>query len=228
MATQNASAVAITGGTASLTTCSVTGSYDLSGVTFLGLGAGGIVSNLALGVNALLSNTSGSINVALGFNALTNNTTGAYNTAVGSNALGDNVSGNFNVAIGEQALAANTGSSNVGLGTGALDANTSGIGNIGIGLNSGNNITTAYECVMIGYQIQAVSPTTNSQTNVNNHLLAGPYTLAQLPSASSVPYCRSIITNSSVGMAGNYGSIASSGGSNVVPVFSDGTNWRIG
>lgn len=49
-----------------------------------------------------------------------------------------------------------------------------------------------------------------------------------LPSAASDTYTRRVVNDSNVGMAGNYGAIVAGGGANIVPVFSDGTNWRIG
>lgn len=39
---------------------------------------------------------------------------------------------------------------------------------------------------------------------------------------------RALITDSTVAASGNFGNIAIGGGSNVVPVFSDGNNWLIG
>lgn len=53
-------------------------------------------------------------------------------------------------------------------------------------------------------------------------------TLASLGAASGVPYKRAFITNSNVAASGNFGATAAGGGANRVPVWSDGTNWRIG
>lgn len=58
-------------------------------------------------------------------------------------------------------------------------------------------------------------------------------TVAELPSAALYPYRRGIIItdasattyNATIGVSGK---TVSGGGSNVVPVFSDGSNWRIG
>ena len=52
--------------------------------------------------------------------------------------------------------------------------------------------------------------------------------LATLPSAVSVPGARAMISDSNVPAVGNFGVIAAGGGSDIVPVFSDGTNWLIG
>jgi len=53
-------------------------------------------------------------------------------------------------------------------------------------------------------------------------------TLATLPSAASVPGARAMIADSNVPAPGNFGAIAATGGSAIVPVFSDGVNWLIG
>jgi hypothetical protein len=52
--------------------------------------------------------------------------------------------------------------------------------------------------------------------------------LGTLPSAGLVPGARAMIANSSVAASGNFGAIAAAGGFNIVPVFSDGTDWLIG
>src|SRR6266487_2911528 len=50
-------------------------------------GLGCSYENTFLGVNALLSNTTGNYNTANGFTALLYNTIGSYNTATGASAL---------------------------------------------------------------------------------------------------------------------------------------------
>ena len=52
--------------------------------------------------------------------------------------------------------------------------------------------------------------------------------LGTLPSAGSVSGARAMINDSTVTASGNFGAIAAGGGSDIVPVFSDGTNWLIG
>jgi hypothetical protein len=49
-----------------------------------------------------------------------------------------------------------------------------------------------------------------------------------LPSAITVSGARSMISNANLVASGNFGSVVGNAGSNVVPVYSDGTNWRIG
>jgi hypothetical protein len=52
--------------------------------------------------------------------------------------------------------------------------------------------------------------------------------LAALPSAAAAPGARAMITDSTAFASGNFGVIAVGSGSNIVPVFSDGTNWVLG
>lgn len=51
--------------------------------------------------------------------------------------------------------------------------------------------------------------------------------VASLPPASNGVQ-RAFVNNSSVAATGNFGAIVAGGGANTVPVYSDGTNWRIG
>jgi len=129
-------------------------SYELSkqvGVA-VGLGAGSVATNIAVGDTALDSNTSGSNNTAVGYNAMTANTDGFQNTAVGSEALDANTSGDYNTAVGYQALtAASTASYNTGIGYRALNAATTGAGNTALGSDAALLVVTGNDNVAIGY-----------------------------------------------------------------------------
>jgi hypothetical protein len=50
-------------------------------------------------------------------------------------------------------------------------------------------------------------------------------TVAALPSVSTYTQCRFLVTDAN---STTFGSVVASGGANIVPVYSDGTNWRIG
>jgi hypothetical protein len=55
------------------------------------------------------------------------------------------------------------------------------------------------------------------------------YTVAQLPTASAaLAGTRSAVSNSNAAYSGNAGATVAGGGSNIVPVFCNGTNWVIG
>jgi hypothetical protein len=75
------------------------------GSVFVGLGAGNVNTgngNTANGLQALLSNTTGTYNTAVGESSLLNNN-GSSNTANGANTLQNNTTGVSNIAIGRNA-----------------------------------------------------------------------------------------------------------------------------
>ena len=141
----------------------------------VGLGAGAVATNTAVGVSALNSNTTGARLVAVGANSLFANTTGSYSVAVGNDALRFATTGS-NVAIGDSALYSNTtgssnvaigtyngsilpalysnvtGSQNVAIGTGALQANTNASNNTAVGYQAGYSNTTGIYLVAVGYR----------------------------------------------------------------------------
>ena len=56
-----------------------------------------------------------------------------------------------------------------------------------------------------------------------------PVTVATLPAAATAGAgARHFVTDSTVAASGNFGAAVTGGGSNIVPVYSDGTSWRIG
>lgn len=143
------------------------------GTLYLGNGGGSLTSgayyNMAMGKEALYSNTSGNTNVAIGVGAMYTNTTGEQNFGMGFHALYGNTSGQQNLGIGTYALVANTtGNYNVALGNVALFYNTIGSGNVSIGYDSGSfnkdwgTLTTNNYSVFIGYDSKAYA---NGDTN---------------------------------------------------------------
>lgn len=142
--------------------------------------------NTAIGIGALLQNTTGSSNTAIGNNALKKNANGFHNTAVGSGALesahsGDNTAvgmnalwlnsiGYGNTAIGVNALMSNVnGYSNAALGAGALYNVTSGDANTALGSDAARGISTGNRNVVIGYNAGY-----NTATLGNGNILIGP------------------------------------------------------
>lgn len=127
-----------------------------------------VKGNTALGTQALLSDTVGSLNTAAGQRALLLNTTGSFNSAFGYNALALNVTGSDNAAFGIEALASNTagadntaagfnalylntsGNANTALGLEALYSNSSGSNNIAVGAGAGYELTTGTGNIDIG------------------------------------------------------------------------------
>ena len=169
-------------------TLDVNGDALINNLT-VGLGAGSVSTNTAVGRNALQGNTTGQFNTAVGQNALLNNTTGEFNTAVGRSTLLNNTIGEFNNALGQNALLNNTeGNSNTAIGQDALNTNTIGSGNIGIG---GRNSAGTYAPVF--------NPTTESNrivmgsTSVTNAYVQVAWTVTSdardKTNFASVPYC---------------------------------------
>ena len=63
----------------------------------------------------------------------------------------------------------------------------------------------------------------------NGCILLPAFTVGTLPVAAAIILgARATVSDASVVAAGNYGTIVATGGANVVPVYCDGTNWRIG
>jgi hypothetical protein len=82
---------------------------------------------------------------------------------------------------------------------------------------------TANTLIMTG-----ITTTINAGTvNVNaTYLKIQPDTIANL--GTGIEGARAFATDANLVAAGNFGSIVSGGGANKVPVYGDGTNWRIG
>lgn len=119
----------------------------------LGRGNGNISTNTAIGVSALLSNTSGNQNIAAGLDSMRLNNTGVGNSAFGKDSL-RNSNGNGNTAIGLVALYSHLiGDGNTAIGASALyNNNTSG--NTAIGNAAGSNNAIFSNTTCLGFQSQ--------------------------------------------------------------------------
>ncbi|TNF24998.1 MAG: hypothetical protein EP314_07225, partial [Bacteroidetes bacterium] len=139
----------------------------------VGRGGGNGSTNLAVGLGALSANlTGGTYNVAVGRQAMVSNTSGDFNNAVGYDALKNNSGGNRNVAIGYQAMGANgsatTMNANVAVGYRAAAKVSTGYGNVIIGEDAGLELTTGYDNVWVGKQIG-----NSGSPNYNNSIAIG-------------------------------------------------------
>ena len=124
---------------------------------------------MAIGLNTLFHNTTGSFNAANGYYALFNNTTGSNNVANGLNALYANTSGSSNTAIGFKALFGNTTTdTNVAVGdlalgsfngTTAFDGANTALGSLALGA-----LTSGEENVIVGRR--ALEFATSGSNNV--------------------------------------------------------------
>jgi len=201
-------------------------------------------NNTATGYDALTANTDGIQNTAVGASALDANTGGDYNTAVGYSALTTATTANYNTAVGYRALnAALTGAGNTGLGSDALLLAT-GANNTAIGYLAGNALTTGSNNTVIGHDADVSSATVSNEVTLGNSSVTsfripgltltfsvkyfnhGTLTVATLPAAATAGAgARAFVTDAN---ATTFASIVAAGGANGVPVYSDGTNWRIG
>jgi hypothetical protein len=223
-----------------------------SGALAAETGSGG--NNTAFGTNALANLTTNSSNVAIGDLALSLGNPTAT-TAVGAKAgeaggvargsffgfeAGADATGSDNTAIGYlslRAVSGNTGARNTVLGAQSARSLTSGNNNVLLGAETGfisadpKNLTTGSNNILIGYQAMASAATVSNEITIGNSShnvvrFPGTTTVSGLPSASTVGAgARSFVTDAN---ATTFASVVAGGGSNGVPVYSDGTNWRIG
>jgi len=227
--TSSASSASLLGDTDSATPFETSLGYQAGNVntgtqnTFIGYQAGLSnttgTTNTATGYEALFSNTAGVNNTVYGARALRSITTGNSNNAVGTEALRDVTVANNNVAVGESALRSVTGASNIGLGFYAGQSGT-------------NNLTTGTNNIVIGVNAQASAATVNNEItigNSSNTVVRYPHsysTVSALPSAATVGRgARTFVTDA---LTPAFQATVAGGGAVFTPVYSDGTNWKVG
>ena len=203
-------------------------------------------ANVAIGKNCMYLATGGSFNIAAGENSLRDNTTGQRNTAIGYSANSENTTGSFNTTIGGGSLDSNiTGASNVALGYIAGDSiknsgggNTNANTSIYIGAQTKAGAANVTEEIVIGYQAEGNGSNTTTIGDMvstqaiylggdlilqSASLHRGGYPISILP--TGVRGARAYVTNGPSNAA--YRDVVSSGstGSEILPVFYNGTNW---
>src|SRR6056300_1462493 len=148
--------------------CSTSSQCNIS-IGYLSLRVNEGNDNVAIGVSALTTNTTGGCNIAIGKAALTDNTIGECNTAIGWGALSNNTTGNYNTSIGFYSMLCNTtGSQNLAIGRSSLRLNTTGTSNVAIGDSSLFSNTIGFANVAVG------NSTLESQTGaVNGNIAIG-------------------------------------------------------
>lgn len=220
-----------------------------------GVSGGSSGLNIAIGADALNAGTSSSrAIIAVGANAAATSG-GAYSIYIGDQAgrYADGSSTLYNTFVGyrsgrgtsvvstgggnntgvggENMLSFTSGSNNALLGFYAGKALSSGSDNVHLGAYAGQATSTGTNQVVVGYNAAASSATVSNEITIGNtdHNVVrfpGTTTVSGLPSASTVGAgARSFVTDAT---ATTFASIVAGGGSTGVPVYSDGTNWRIG
>ena len=130
-------------------------------------------SNLAIGKDTLMSNTSGMWNIAIGSASLNDNQDGNRNISIGHDSLNANLTGDDNIAIGKSSLKLNEGSSNLAIGTDSLKSNTSGQENIGIGKSSLQANTSGTDNIGIGVGTLFSNQSGFSNISIGTNAIAG-------------------------------------------------------
>ena len=200
-------------------------------------------SNVAVGYQAADAYT-GSDAVAVGAGALSAATSGTRNTAIGKDALLLVVTAADNTAVGARALDAATTANNTAVGVDALGAVNTGANNTAIGMQAGDSLTTGSNNTVIGYDADVSAVGVSNEITLGNSSITslrvpgltltagakwinnGTQTVAALVAAGTAGAgARAVVTDAN---ATTFHAIVAGGGANVVPVFSDGTNWRIG
>ncbi|WP_298222067.1 hypothetical protein [Flavobacterium sp.] len=169
------------------------------GGNILGFNSG--VDNTAVGMNVLLSNTTGSYNAGLGRESLAYNKAGSSNTAFGRSTMIANTNASKNVALGERALykqsfanggapfdtdnvavgveslfnnnptAVTNGINNTAVGNYSLKANTIGHKNIAVGNGALAENTQGVDNVGVGYLSLQNNTDGISNTSIGNYAL---------------------------------------------------------
>ncbi|MGE6220979.1 beta strand repeat-containing protein [Nubsella zeaxanthinifaciens] len=128
-------------------------------------------NNIAIGKNALSSNTTGHDNLAVGLDALLSNTGGYYNTALGAGTLNRSVTGISNVAVGAFGLGnLVSGSSNTAIGVSSLQTLGTGIGNVAIGDYAAGDLKNGNRNTALGYNTRLADDNGSYQLNIMNSI----------------------------------------------------------
>jgi len=110
-------------------------------------------------------------------------------------------------------------------------------GDVRIGSNAANSSSAAFKMVSAGRLLLGGGLSDDGANNlqINGGLRTtgaikrGSYTVATLPSAATAGAgSTAFVTDSNATISAGLGNTVASGGSNFVPVYSDGTNWKIG
>lgn len=200
--------------------------------------------NVWVGTYAGAALTTGYENTGIGVHAGDSLTTGVGNTFVGFDSGSNTITKNFNVAVGHQAMNASgeTGSGNVAVGYRALGSINTADQCLGLGYFAGRyannsrqvfidvvdrtNITNAQNVGLIYGKGESTAIAQVLHINALTRIGPPSVTVAMLPAASAgLTGYRAFVTDAN---ATTFASIVAGGGSNGVPVYCDGANWRIG
>ena len=203
-----------------------------------------VEAGIAIGSQALYNQTTSLANIGIGNTVLFNCTTGGgLNVAVGHHAFYSLTTGGGNVGLGYDAgYEHTTAAFNTILGHDSGRGLTTGSNNTIIGAQVGNgNISTALpaglsDAIILGTGDGAILMNYNYTVSgvwwIGNAYTTQVLTVSQLtstyPAASALTGARAFVSDSTVALASNAGAIVAGTGTHPVPVYCDGTNWRLG
>jgi hypothetical protein len=215
--TTGASNVAI--GEAAMRKTTTAFSNTVVGANAYGNAAATGIYNVIMGTAAMQNATTANYTVCIGGgSAMDNNTTGTHNTVIGASAFGGNETGSYNVALG---LGAGTGADSGGLITAPTNSMYLGVSARSAIQNATNEIVIGYNASGKGTNTVVLGNNDVEKTYLKGVVVLEGSAFAALP-ASPVAGMRTYIVD---GGTPTYGGIASGGGSNILPVFYNGTNW---
>jgi len=199
--------------------------------------------NVSIGYESL-NFANSNYNTAMGHRSMAFATTGTQNVAIGAFAMLNKNCSN-SVAVGYDSLRAiGSGGNNVAIGVSSLLVTGSGANNTAIGTQAGDSLTTGSNNTVIGYDADVSAAGVSNEVTIGNSSVTslrvpgltltaglkwinnGTQTVAALVAAGTAGAgARAVVTDAN---ATTFHSVVAGGGANVVPVFSDGTDWRIG
>jgi len=175
----------------------VIGGATIQGLT-IGLGAGAVSTNTAVGSSALATNSSAGGTTALGYEALKVMTAGD-NTAVGFQSSVATTTGFYNSSFGTWSLKANTtGSNNTAIGRESLQANTTASNNTAVGYQTGYTNSAGTNNSYFGFQ-SGYYQTGSSNTAHGYGALVGTAGVSNTGTNSTAIGSRALIANYSGG-----------------------------
>jgi hypothetical protein len=128
-------------------------------------------------------------------------------------------------------LGAPTGATGISIGATGSSYPGTIVGNTIYGMsNAGIVLGASASRILVQSNTYLTNSTNIANSGTNNLIYDGgyAYTVATLPTAGSYPYVNLFASDATVTASGNFGAVVAGGGANKVPVYSDGTNWRIG
>ena len=199
--------------------------------------------NVAIGSQSLQSSLHDSYNISIGYASGGSLNGAGGNVFIGTSA-GQSVStGANNVLIGQNAGShISSGPYNICVGLGSGGSFHTGTFNTLIGTNAGNSLTTSdsYNTIIGGaFGVAGQNNTLTIADGAGNLFITGDASrnitvtgwlrtshvaVGSLPAAGNAG-ARSFVTDAT---ATTFASVVAGGGANGVPVYDDGTNWRIG